>query len=50
MAVDRVCQDCKLRESQGNTPAAGTPDSNGEGASKKDPWWDGDPWRKYRKE
>ncbi|KAH8776494.1 hypothetical protein F5883DRAFT_248469 [Diaporthe sp. PMI_573] len=49
--VDRVCQDCKLRESQGNSPAAGTPDSTGggSGGEKKDPWWEGDPWRKYRK-
>lgn len=51
ISVDRVCQDCKLRESQGNTPAAGTPESSGggSGGEKKDPWWDGDPWRKYRK-
>ncbi|KAL1875827.1 hypothetical protein Daus18300_003018 [Diaporthe australafricana] len=51
VAVDRVCHDCKQRESHANSPAAGTPESSGEGASgeKKDPWWEGDPWRKYRK-
>lgn len=55
-AVAQVCKDCKFREiqghGQGHTPAGGSPDSNGEGSAmeKKDPWWDGDPWRKYRKE
>lgn len=47
------------------TPDGGTPDSNGGGGGssggggtsdgsasegRKDPWWDGDPWRRYRKE
>lgn len=58
-AVNRVCKDCKFRESQGqgqsqsNTPDGGTPTSNGEEAGgpaeRRDPWWEGDPWRKYRK-
>ncbi|ROW06663.1 hypothetical protein VPNG_06719 [Cytospora leucostoma] len=54
MRVDRSCNDCKFRESQANSPVGGSPDSNGGGGGgggekKGDPWWDNDPWRKYRK-
>ncbi|KUI69942.1 hypothetical protein VM1G_05239 [Cytospora mali] len=47
--VDRMCNDCKFRESQANTPDGWSPDSNGEGGGgsekKADPWWDNDPRR-----
>lgn len=58
----RVCHDCKIREAresesqfQTYTSDGGSPDSNGGGGGggvldKKDPWWEGDPWKKYRKE
>lgn len=59
--VNQVCKDCKFRESrdqsqsqsQSNTPDGSSPDSNGEGgggpAERKDPWGEGDPWRKHKK-
>jgi hypothetical protein len=53
--VNRVCNDCMFRASQADaTPdAGGSPDSSGgaagAGEKKADPWWDNDPWRKYRK-
>lgn len=55
----KICKDCLFREEhlQGGsaTPDGGTPDSSGSGGggggveARKDPWWDGDPWRRYRR-
>lgn len=46
--VDRVCDDCMFRASQADTPGGGG--GGGEAGEKKsDPWWDSDPWKKYRK-
>lgn len=61
-AATAVCKDCRFREealqrhgssTAASTPDGGTPDSSASGGSasdgRKDPWWDGDPWRRYRK-
>lgn len=55
--VAGICKDCKFRESrsqsQTSTPGAGSPDSSGEGgravADVKDPWGEGDPYRRLKK-
>lgn len=62
-AAGHACKDCRSRELQGHvggqgdasSSEGGTPDSGSSGGSggggerKADPWWDGDPWRRYRK-
>lgn len=61
-AAAHACKDCRFRELQGQihvqqgdaSSEGGTPDSTGNGGGgggerKADPWWEGDPWRRYRK-
>lgn len=49
VAVARDCDDCKVRRVA--RPAGESPDSGGGGSSggEKDPWAEGDPWKKKRK-